>query len=166
MLPRANTPLLDQRVAALQDLFAHIAATRMDGVPILKPELRVQAVGFEPAADATAGVGVLITPWFMNLVWLPMDPESADTTAPGATRERCVGNEVFPFIGAHERGFGRYEVCSLFSPMFEFADHDAALATALAVLEELRKPATVPPSAPDRSRRALLLGRGGAGSLR
>jgi [NiFe] hydrogenase assembly HybE family chaperone len=161
---RENTVLLDRRVAELQALFLHIAATRMDGVPILNPALRVQAVGFEPVADAAAGIGVLITPWFMNLVWLPLDPETADAAAPGVTRDRRVGNDVFPFIGASESGFGRYEVCSLFSPMFEFVDHDAALATAMAVLEELRRPLPAPPKAPDRSRRALLMGRDAAGA--
>jgi [NiFe] hydrogenase assembly HybE family chaperone len=73
-----------------------------------------------------------------------------------------VGSEVFPFIGAHEEGFGAYEACSLFSPMFEFADHDAALATAQAVLGALHPPASAPVSGEPlaASRRALLFGRG------
>ena len=153
------THRLDERVAALEALFVHVAATRMAGIPILHPGLRVQAVGFEAEGDeAAAAVGVLVTPWFMNLVWLPLAPQ-ADALPVGVTRERRVGRECFPFIGAHEEDFGAYEACSLFSPMGDFADHDAAIATARAVLDELRRPEP-PPPVPTASRRALLFGRG------
>jgi [NiFe] hydrogenase assembly HybE family chaperone len=165
-LASAAGAALDRRVAALQALFVHIAATRMRDVPILNAALRVQALGFEPVAAGSAGVGVLLTPWFMNLVWLPVDGGPADATQPGHTRQRHVGGEVFPFIGAHEAGFGHYEMCSLFSPMFDFADHDSARATAQAVLGELRRTSTLPPRQPDRSRRALLFGREAAGARR
>jgi [NiFe] hydrogenase assembly HybE family chaperone len=147
---------LTDRVAALEALFERVAATRMRGVPMLHPALRVQAVGFEGAGDGSAACGVLVTSWFMNLVWLPLDADARDVAAVGQTRRRAVGHEVFPFIGAHEDGFGAYEACSLFSPMFEFADQAAAVATAHAVLEGLRAPA----ARPDASRRALLFGRG------
>lgn len=164
-MDRPSAVAVAERVAALEALFDRIEATRMQGIPILHPGLRVQACGFEALPGVQACVGVLVTPWFMNLVWLPLDAEAADTAAPGATRDRDVGNETFPFIGAHESGFGRYEVCSLFSPMGDFADHDSAMATAQAVLAELRKPVAPPPANPERSRRALLLGRGrGAGA--
>lgn len=92
-----------------------------------------------PAAPAepAGGVGILITPWFMNLVWLPLD-SAAPTVRVSDKRTRVVGNERFDFIGAHEPGFGGYEACSLFSPMFEFVDHGAAVATAFEVLKQLR----------------------------
>jgi [NiFe] hydrogenase assembly HybE family chaperone len=172
---RIDRPAASQvqtRAAALEALFRHVAATRMAGVPILHPGLRVEAVGFEAAAGprdtapvGPAAVGVLVTPWFMNLVWLPMLDDRAAALDVGAKRERVVGCERFDFIGAYEPGFGAYEACSLFSPMFEFADHAAAVATARAVLDELRRP--VPTVA--ASRRALLFGRaaaGDAGALR
>ncbi len=143
---------LAARVAALEARFATIAATRMAGVPLLNERLAVAAVGFEPVEDGA--VGVLLTPWFMNLLWLP--GEQADTAAPGASRRRAVGNENFEFIGAREAGIGPYEACSLFSPMFEFEDQAAALATAREVLAQLRRPPEPPPQA---SRRALLFGR-------
>ena len=149
------------RVAELEALFERIAATRMAGIPILHPGLRVQAVGFEADGDAAA-VGVLVTPWFMNLVWLPLSDHD-DVLPVRATRERRVGREVFPFIGADEEGFGAFEACSLFSPMGEFADHAAAVATARAVIEELHKPEPPPPE-PTSSRRALLFGRSGNAS--
>jgi hypothetical protein len=43
------------RVAALEGAFRHIRATRMVGVPLLHPGLRVQAVAFErEPTDAAA----------------------------------------------------------------------------------------------------------------
>ena len=44
---------------------------RMQGLPIVNPELSVEAVGFEPFEAHE--LGVLISPWFMNLVLLPAD---------------------------------------------------------------------------------------------
>lgn len=147
---------LETRVAAFEALFVRIAQVRMAGLPILHPALRVQAIGFEPSGDEDAAVGVLVTPWFMNLVWLPLGA-AVEAHPPGTVRHRRVGRETFAFVGASEAGFGAYEACSLFSPMAEFEDHAAAAATARAVLAELRRP---DPPAPVPSRRALLFGRG------
>lgn len=182
-----------ERVRELEALFERIAATRMQGVPILHPGLAVKAVGFRPTPDAAAAIGVLVTPWFMNLVWLPLAravaPAAAAEAAPastvagvaaggatsaaeptatpvGATRTRLVGHERFDFIGAHEPGFGPYEACSLFSPMADFADQAAALATAEQVMLLLHQPPAaaavpeaLPAAQPVASRRALLFGR-------
>lgn len=149
---------LTERVAALEALFRHVERTRMAGVPVLNRALQVEAVGFEPVAvepgEAPAAVGVLLTPWFMNLVWLPLQPKAAADRV-GQARAREVGGTNFDFIGGYEPGLGAYEACSLASPMFEFADQAQARATAWAVLAELR------PAAPkvSNARRGFLFGR-------
>ncbi|MFT7774479.1 [NiFe]-hydrogenase assembly chaperone HybE [Roseateles sp.] len=147
---------LAARVQALEALFRHIEGTRMAGVPVLNPALRVEAVGFEPVAvepgGAPAAVGVLLTPWFMNLVWLPLQAVEGGV---GQMRAREVGGLGFEFITAHEPGFGAYEACSLASPMFEYASQTQARATAAAVLAELR-PVAAPVS---NARRGFLFGR-------
>jgi [NiFe] hydrogenase assembly HybE family chaperone len=140
-----------ERAAALQALFERIAATRMAGVPIVHPALAVRAVGFEAASDGRGAIGILVTPWFMNLVWLAL-ANDARSLPVGEARVRWVGRERFAFIGAEEPGFGPFEACSLFSPMYQFADQAAAVATAEAVLRQLRAPG------PEPGRRALLLG--------
>jgi [NiFe] hydrogenase assembly HybE family chaperone len=157
---------LAARVQALEALFREVAEQRMQGVPMLHEGLAVCAVGFEAEPGGAGALGVLVTPWFMNLVWLPLQP-NAPALAVGASRQRAVGGQGFDFLGAFEPGFGAYEACSLFSPMFEFADQAAALATAVQVLQLLRQPAPVPqpvapPGGPAPSRRALLFGRGAA----
>lgn len=135
-----------QRAAALEALYRQIAETRMAGVALCHPGLEVAALGFEPVDDGSAAVGVLLTPWFMNLVWLPLADvlDGEPPLAVGRSRPRSVGTHGFDFIGCAEEGFGPYEACSLFSPMHEFVDQAAARATAEAVLALLRTPAEAP----------------------
>jgi [NiFe] hydrogenase assembly HybE family chaperone len=165
MTPSATTPHLRARVAALEAAFTHVAATRMAGVPVMNRQLRVQALGFEawqaPRAQAgdqatpdvavaggSEALGILVTPWFMNLVRLPLDAAAeSGLPAVGVSDWRRVGADPVEFIGAHEEAVGRYAAASLFSPMFEFADHATACATAHQVLALLRK-GTAPKGAP------------------
>lgn len=141
--------LLTRRVEALESAFRHIARSRMAGVPILHPSLAVQAVGFAPApADAgPAGMalGVLITPWFMNLVQLPLDADAVqELPQPGLSQALAIGDWRFDFFGGEEEGLGRYAAASLFSPMAEFVDQASAVATAREVLLHLRPVAAAP----------------------
>jgi [NiFe] hydrogenase assembly HybE family chaperone len=155
--------LLAQRVSVLESAFAEIGRTRMAGLPLLHPKLRVQALGFQALDDEPLAWGVLVTPWFMNLLRLPLD-KTAPVLPVGEVAERKLGPQRMQFIGAHEAaigGCGRYELCSLFSPMNAFIDHEAAMATAREVLALLR-PVAAPASAPPEdvpARRGFLFGR-------
>jgi [NiFe] hydrogenase assembly HybE family chaperone len=160
-------PMLAYRVSALEALFRQIADTRMAGLPVVNPALRVEAVGFEacvPEPDLPpAASGVLVTPWFMNLVRLPLARED-DMGRVGVSRRLALGRERFDFIGAHEAAIGTFDACSLFSPMFDFASQQAAIATARAVLARLRESlpevAEAGAEQPSRpSRRGFLFGR-------
>ena len=123
-------------------VFGAVAATRMRGVPILNPRLDVAAVGFQPMVlgGQPAHLGVLVTPWFLNIV-----ARAADPAADGVTQGWTVMAEVehalpagrFPFLVCEEDGLGRFAMCSLFSPVTEFEDQAAALATAEAALAAL-----------------------------
>lgn len=158
-----NTP--QRRVLELERVFTEIAHTRMRGVPVQNRAVQVQACGFLPEPDdKDMLLGVLVTPWFMNLVRLPTRASSPDDKllAVGEKARRMVGQESFEFIGAREPGMGAFEVCSLFSPMFQFANHAAAADTANEILNLLRtpvKPAAIPPQ-PLPNRRGFLFGRG------
>ncbi len=149
---------LTAKVARLEVAFRTIETTRMRDVPLLNGNLQVQAVGFQPLpGDEAAALGVLVTPWFMNLVRLPLDDEAeAAVPAVGVKREHRLGQVGFEFIGAHEPAIGRFEMCSMFSPVFEFANQAGALATAREVLALLR-PALRAPEQP--ARRGFLFGR-------
>ncbi|MBX3603982.1 MAG: [NiFe]-hydrogenase assembly chaperone HybE [Piscinibacter sp.] len=153
---------LAARIAQLEATFHAIQRERLHDVPVLNAALAVQAVDFETMPGDAAGsvaLGVLVTPWFMNLVRLPLQPGLALLPV-GASAAREVGAHRIDFIGGHEAGLGAFEACSLFSPMGEFADQAAAVATARAVLQQLRgRPHSTPPERP--ARRGFLFGRPG-----
>jgi len=156
---------LASRTQALEALFADIAQTRMASVPVMNRVLRVEVLGFEAVAGeegVPAAFGVLLTPWFMNLVWLPLKREDAPARV-GLHRARAVGDTSFEFIASYEERIGSFEACSLMSPVFEFADHLQARATALAVLAELRAVKVITPVEKPPARRAFLFGRVAAG---
>lgn len=157
---------VEARAAALAAAFHEVETTRMAGLPLLHPRLHVEALGFQrDAHDPSVALGVLVTPWFMNLVRLPLDASAEQALAGvGERRTRKVGALEVDFLGAHEASFGRFEACSLFSPMAQFADQPGAVAVAQQVLAQLRAPAAaaqpmVTPKAAVPDRRAFLFGR-------
>jgi [NiFe] hydrogenase assembly HybE family chaperone len=121
--------------AALERHFEAIHHGPMAGLPMLNPALRVRALGFQPWN--AHWLGVLVTPWFMNLVLMPRLAEHFPPCAERESRHLVFPAGVFEFIGAHDAGLGSWLACSLFSPMFEFADQAGAEATALAALQGL-----------------------------
>lgn len=157
---------MEQRVAALVDFYRRVETERMQGIPILNPLLRVEAAGFRLADEEDAvAEGVLITPWFMSLVRLPLAVQDHAGRV-GRKRVLAFGNERFDFIGAHDPVLGFHEACALFSPMAEFRSQDQARETAQAVLDQLRpEPVAPPPAAePLPARRAFFLARGAGAS--
>lgn len=106
----------------------------MHGLPLLHDALAVEAIGFRRSGGAR--VGVLITPWAMNLLRLPDD----DPVPEGAVRTRHLPRGPVDFIGAAEEGIGPYETCSLFSPMDRFESQEAARAVAFEILSLMLRP--------------------------
>ncbi len=157
-----------ERVAALVAAFEAVARGPMAGLPVVHPALAVEAVGFaregERPDDAPHRTGILVTPWFMSLVRLPVRREDRDD-AVGSASTHTVGGTRLEFIASHQPGVGRFETCSLFSPMAGFADQDTARAVAHAVLAQLRDEAgatrdePAPRRAAPSGRRGFLLGR-------
>ncbi len=122
-------------VQTLEEVFSRIHVQRMQGVPVLNRALRVQAVGFTPWQGYS--VGVLITPWFMNLMLLSgRDGEWKELPVGGKLTHRFPSGACEVILG-DEEGLGRYLMCSLFSPVFRFADQPSAVTTAKAVMAGL-----------------------------
>jgi [NiFe] hydrogenase assembly HybE family chaperone len=143
--------------ARLEDAFRRIERERMQGLPLLNPALRVEAVGFQPWGDGW--LGVLITPWFINLVMLPHDASQWAELAPGAATVESLPRGEFEFLAGRDEALGVYKSCTLFSPALEFADQDTARSAAFAALEALHAPpAGEPPASDPISRRAFLRG--------
>lgn len=149
MSARAQALSVDQgaRVQVLVEAFEHIARTRMRDLPVVNPRLRVEALGFRALSEADL-LGVLVTPWFMSLVWLPR-AQVADARSVGSTRKLQLGALSIELIVAHEALIGEFASCSLYSPLHEFADQAAVRATAREVMAQLDQLAVPDASARD-----------------
>jgi [NiFe] hydrogenase assembly HybE family chaperone len=123
------------QAALLEETFRTIQRERMGDVPILHPALQVEAVGFRDWNGYS--LGVLVTPWFMSLILLPVQPGEWDGLRVGSSQHYIFPAGQYDFTLAHEVGIGYYRSCSLFSPMSPFPDQATAVATAASVMEEL-----------------------------
>jgi [NiFe] hydrogenase assembly HybE family chaperone len=128
------------------------AAARMAGFAFVNPALRVEAVGFAPWEGAW--LGVIVTPWCMNLVLAPRDPALWLALARGAKRTYHFPSGDYEFVGALDEAVGDYQVCSLLSPLLEYDDHETARLVASLAREALFDPTHADPSAAATGRRA------------
>lgn len=119
----------------LEDVFNRIQIERMSDMPMVNKKLKIHALGFQSWQKST--IGVLITPWFMNLILLPGEEEDWSEYQELGTNTHIFPSGRYQFITAREKDIGTYQTCSLFSPMFEFADDDAAVETGEVVIKEL-----------------------------
>ena len=127
--------VVSQTVSKLESVFTRIHQQRMQDVPICNEKIQVQAVGFQTWQDCY--LGVLITPWFMNLMLLPRNQDDWQKLNQLESCSHCFPSGRYQFLVGYESELGKYQSCSLFSPMFEFVDHLAAYETASVVVKEL-----------------------------
>ncbi len=107
----------------------------MCDLPVVNATLSVQAVGFNRFNEDW--LGILITPWFMNLMLLPGPNSHWGEQQPGTKIEKNFPYGTFEFTLGSEMQLGTYALCSLFSPMFQFENQAAALTAAQAALQGL-----------------------------
>jgi [NiFe] hydrogenase assembly HybE family chaperone len=120
---------------ALEQQFRHVHQTRMADVPIINPKLTVQAIGFKQVEQGL--LGVLITPWFINLVLLPIKDNEWIELPVGSSQSHIFSSGAYQFLVGEEENIGRYQSCSLLSPILEIADQDTAIQFATAALKAL-----------------------------
>ncbi|ALK10303.1 [NiFe]-hydrogenase assembly chaperone HybE [Blastochloris viridis] len=145
-------------------IYRAIAAGPMLRLPICNDRLEVQAVDFRRYDDHA--VGVIVTPWFMNVVLAAVANGPALPPARrGDARAVALPAARIEVIVGEVPGFGRLDAASLFSPMFGFdgpgATREAAAAAMAALFTAPHDDANAY-AAPARDRRALLFGRGAA----
>jgi [NiFe] hydrogenase assembly HybE family chaperone len=145
--------------------YCEIYRTAMTGLPICNDALAVEAIGFRNFQEHI--LGIIITPWFLNMAAVERGAACAAVLNSSPTSVRVsfpAGNVEFDVVEI--QGFGRFASCSLFSPMVEFSDQNAARQTAQAALgalfdSHLREDSVERPAsgAAVIDRRALLGGR-------
>lgn len=148
------------RVVDLEAAFRRIAATRMAGLPINHPQLTVEGVGFRLWEGKW--LGVLVTPWAVNLVLLPGGDPGFEALAADRRQTWRFPSGEYDFMGGDEEECGAYQFCSLISPVpaIEISDQTAARELAADVLLSLfadpsEEVVMVPANAASRQRSRL-----------
>lgn len=126
---------MERRTRALVADFTEIFHARMRDLPMVNQALHVQAIGFQPYQGGF--LGVLIAPWFMNLVLLPAADRPA--LASGSKEVLAFPSGDYEFMHASREMVGPYLACALFSPMGDFTSQLQAVEVARAAMAELFK---------------------------
>jgi [NiFe] hydrogenase assembly HybE family chaperone len=150
------------RVLALLDCFRQTDAVMRD-LPIYNDKVAIEAIGFQRFGD-DALLGVVLTPWFMNLILLPVVPEPMRMAEIGrpVEVEIPVGKRTF-VIGGNDV-IGLYRAHSLHSPVLTFtlpgqAQAEARRQLALLMTAPVQERAANRSGAGALDRRRLLFGR-------
>ncbi|MFY9656466.1 MAG: [NiFe]-hydrogenase assembly chaperone HybE [Methylocystis sp.] len=144
---------------ALAARYREIESKAMRNAPICNAALQVEAIGFREY-DGYA-VGIILTPWFINLVAAETQPSGKASGLPLGPLPISLPAGSIEFTVVELEGFGRLASCSLFSPLFEFPDQETACAVAQEALDAAFDPglhAAKPEPRPPLDRRAFLRG--------
>jgi [NiFe] hydrogenase assembly HybE family chaperone len=125
---------LERRLGTLVAHFKALAPGMSD-LPLYNDKVAVEAVDFMPFGDM--GLGVLVTPWFINAVFLPLDPVPYDIDKIGRTvvAELPAGQRSFVMGG--DEATGLFWSHSILSPLTQIVSHEAAVILARAELAAL-----------------------------
>lgn len=144
-------------VSELVERFRTIEHERMQGLPIVNPLLEVEAIGFCDFEGHE--LGVLLSPWFMNLVLLPGSEQWANTRQGDRLAHEFPSGHC-EFTVCDDEVLGRYLSAILFRTMSGFPDQDTARAVANEALALILSEPV--PEQGHVSRRAMFTGIGGS----
>lgn len=139
--PASAAPLLPDPSPRLAAAYRTIAA-RMAGLNFVHPAIEVEAVGFAPWESHW--LGVMVTPWCINLMLLPRDAGGWTSLPQGKTLRYRFPAGDYDFISSRDDTVGEYQMCSLISPVLDIPDHATAREVATLALAALFDPANAP----------------------
>ncbi len=126
---------METRIRNLVEFHRRVAVERMRGLPIFNGRLEVEAVGFREFDGRV--LGVLISPWFMNLILLPGAEDDWSDIGVGASSTWEFPAGEYEFHAGDLEGVGPHYTAALFSTVADFPDQDTARAVAESVMEGL-----------------------------
>jgi [NiFe] hydrogenase assembly HybE family chaperone len=127
--------MIRARTRALEAEFTEIWHSKMRDVPMVNRNLEVRAIGFRLHEGRL--LGVLLSPWFMNLILLPAEGEDWNRLTPGAKEVIAFPSGRYEFTHNTRPMIGGYKACSLFSMMGDFKTQADAVEVASAVMQAL-----------------------------
>ncbi|MEH6627513.1 MAG: [NiFe]-hydrogenase assembly chaperone HybE [Motiliproteus sp.] len=163
---------LENPSAVLEQIYTTIYREQMHDVPVVNPAIQIEAIGFSEWEGHW--LGILLTPWFMNVLVIQKAGSPWPELEMGKGKELMISfpQGEYKFSAREEKGIGSYLSCSLASPVNDWKSHPEAKRTAEDVLrlmksipltqidEDESEERNCPQSAPcDMSRRAFIAGR-------
>lgn len=127
----------EDRITKLVQRFTHIGDTGMRDLPIYNHNLAVEAVGFQPMENGW--LGVLITPWFINVIYLP-EQKSAASKSLGEKLSHKLASGEHEFTVGEDDELGYYDFITLASPTLMYKSQQAARTAAEKALCKLLTP--------------------------
>lgn len=157
---------MNEAVSQLISRYRRVGDETMRGLPPFNDRLEVEAIGFRDWQGHQ--LGVIVAPWFMNLVIVPAEEVDPGKTSQGARSVWDFPAGRYEFHASELEGAPPHLTTPLFSAVTDFPDQPTARAVAEAVLDRLfseeaaRKPEQVRKGSGDvlhdatMSRRSLL----------
>ncbi|MBS1190330.1 MAG: hypothetical protein H6R10_2122 [Rhodocyclaceae bacterium] len=161
---RPAVPREEDPTTFLEAHYRLVWKTRMADLSFVNPALGIAAVGFR--RHRGDWVGVMVTPWFLNLFLISGGGELWGDIPAGERRYLELPCGTLQFIADDDPDLGPYQYCPLIAPVTHLPDMASALAaagdalrTAFAAPPSPTAPATPEPEAaktdPVPSRRAF-----------
>lgn len=135
--PTCRRPI-DMMHDALQRLltaYRGVAQRQMQGLPFYNGRLSVEAVGFRPWEGRL--LGVLITPWFMNLILLPGSEDEWHRCPQGSKSQWKFPAGTYELSASRLEDADTHLSAALFSTVQDFPDQTTAREVAREVLVHL-----------------------------
>lgn len=129
-----------EKARRLTDAFRDIHDNKMRDTPFTNRSLAVEAISFRPWDGHI--LGVLVVPWFMNLVLMPGPEDDWSHFRTGEKHIFTFPSGDYEFVFNQRPSTGPYFACSLFSPMEDFSSQLQATDTARMVMAALFDPAS------------------------
>lgn len=139
---RPAVPWPDNPAAFLETHYRQLWETRMRDLPFVNPALEVAAVGFRQHEGDW--VGVVVTPWFLNLFLVSGGGKLWGDIPAGERRYLNMPCGTLQFIADDDPDIGPYQYCPLIAPVTGLAGMDVALAAARDALAALFAPPPAP----------------------
>lgn len=130
---RPAVPRNDDPTAFLEAHYRHVWQTRMHDLPFVNPALAVEASGF--ARYEGDWLGVVITPWFLNLLLVSGGGQLWGDIPAGERRYLNLPCGTLQFIADDDPDIGPYQYCPLIAPVTDLADMATARLVAADALQ-------------------------------
>ena len=132
----------DDPSAFLTTHYQHVWQTRMHDMPFVNPALSVETIGFVQLQGDW--VGVVVTPWFINLFLVFGGGELWGDIPAGERRYLNLPCGTLQFIADDDPDIGPYQYCPLIAPVSNVPD----MATARQTGRDAMAAVMVPPAPP------------------